>query len=116
MAIIEGKSDQIREDRYYSSQEKEDPGVRGLVAIMEEFDDIRAIEADAAISVTVNTKEEWDRLWKKPDTLSIEEIIGKRSSPLNSFKDLSPAMEMPFPSSPSIDTQPFQTQQHGHHP
>lgn len=66
-AVMDGDSDFVQADTYYSYSRRKDPDVKDLVDIMEEFDAIRDMEENPAVTVTVNTKEEWDRVFSGPD-------------------------------------------------
>ncbi len=90
LAILEGRSDRSTVDKYYSSREREDPGVEELVDLMKEFNEIRAIEADPAEGITVETKEDWDRLWERADFMAEQ---GRPEVEIDSARDIEPDLQ-----------------------
>lgn len=88
LAVMDGDSESAQEDRYYSTSRLKDPNVKELVDIMDEFDAIRDIDKNPAITVTVNTKEEWDKVFAKPALGADQAMDGMESPAFDTEKEL----------------------------
>lgn len=100
LAVMDGKSDSARSGKDYSYRQLKDPDVKEVYDIMGEFNDIQDIEENPAISVTVNTKEEWDKIFGKPAKVPDQQWNTPEAPTIDRAKDLAPTVQPAAPQQP----------------